>query len=279
MDSNSNIKGGVWERIEANKNDATKTEKKLIDKLRNVNSGDLIYMSVTELALATEVAEATIVRFCRKLGFTGFQDFKLNLSRGIPLNEGGEAPDKAYAAAAEMKDAIDATRQEIDYAQCLEIADKIINAKRVLITAVGNSYAAADIFYIKLLRLGLSVNAPRDPHIMSTAAANLTPEDLVIVISASGSTKDILRVTEESKKHNTEIVAITNHFNSPLAKYTDYLLYNCRKESPASGGTLATVVSQLYVVDILCAAVREKLADIAEQRAKKVSEAVADKLI
>jgi len=275
----NHLRGGVWERIEACKHDATKTEKKLIEKLRLVRLGSLIYMSVTELALATEVAEATIVRFCRRLGFSGFQDFKLNLSREVSAISNEAKEDKLFVAAAKIKDAIDATRHELSYPECLEIANRVINAKRVLITAVGNSSTAAFAFYLKLLSVGIAVNAPTDPHIMSTMAANMNSDDLILIISVSGSTKDILGVAEEAKKHNTNIVAITNHFQSPLTKYADYLLYNCHKESPQSAGKMATIISQLYVVDVLYSAVCEKLADAADQRSKKVSDAMANKLI
>ncbi|MDR3319272.1 MAG: hypothetical protein LBS99_07515 [Clostridiales bacterium] len=67
------LRGSVWERIESVKNTATKTEKALIEAVRRINPKTLVYMSVTELADISEVAEATIVRFCRKIDLRAFR--------------------------------------------------------------------------------------------------------------------------------------------------------------------------------------------------------------
>ena len=60
----------------------TKSQKKLIDYFDNVDLRRVIYMSITDLAAATDVAEATVLRFCRSLGYNGYQEFRLNLAQG-----------------------------------------------------------------------------------------------------------------------------------------------------------------------------------------------------
>ena len=75
--------GKVFDRIQAIRPVATKTERKLIDRICEIDKKDLIYLSITDLADMLGVAEATILRFCRKLEFKGFQDFKLHLSQDM----------------------------------------------------------------------------------------------------------------------------------------------------------------------------------------------------
>ena len=79
--------GKTFDRVLAIKEVATKTEKKLIEGLMKINGDELIYLSITELSAKLKVAEATIVRFCKKLGYNGFQDFKLSLSKELGIQE------------------------------------------------------------------------------------------------------------------------------------------------------------------------------------------------
>lgn len=75
--------GKTFDRICAMKNMATNKERKLIEGLEKIEPDELVYMSITELASRLNVAEATVVRFCKKLGYNGFQDFKLSLSKEL----------------------------------------------------------------------------------------------------------------------------------------------------------------------------------------------------
>lgn len=61
--------GKVFDRIEGLRPVATKTEVRLIDGLKKIEKEDIIYMSITELASLLGVAEATFLRFCRKLDY------------------------------------------------------------------------------------------------------------------------------------------------------------------------------------------------------------------
>lgn len=272
------LKGNVLERIEAMRGSATKAEKQLISAIMKFDSKSIIYMSVTELADLAGVAEATIVRFCRKLDYKGFQDFKLKLSSEL-------APDSVDNTnvpgqiAEEMKDAVGRTQQEISYDDVLNVASKIISARHVFLSAVGSSAIAATALKYKLLKAGIQADTSPDPHIQSTAIANLGADDIVVLISVSGSTKDILYVAEQAKSQNVQTLAITNYLKSPLIRYADHILYNCKKEAPNRGGSLATVVSQMYIVDVLCCAIYERLGQIASERSARATEAVSDKLV
>jgi DNA-binding MurR/RpiR family transcriptional regulator len=80
-------------------------------------------------------------------------------------------------------------------------------------------------------------------------------------------------------KKGSTIAIITNHSKSPLAKFTDYLFISCKKEVPYEGGTLATVVAQLYIVDMLSVAIFELLGQESQKRSVQSSMEVSDKSI
>ncbi len=270
--------GKVFDRMESLRPLATKTELRIIDGIRQIDKNSLIYMSITELSGVLDVAEATVLRFCRKLDYRGFQDFKLNLSQEL----GGEPETVASPSrriAYDMTDAILETYKQIDYNECLEIAKKILDADRVCAFAVGASSIAALEMRMRLLRAGIIVDAASDSHVQSIAAANFGENDFLVLISVSGSTKDILHVAELAKNGGASILAITNYNKSPLARYADYLLLSSRKEAANDGGSLSASVAQSYVIDVLCNAVYETLGTKGRERRLKASDAVAEKAI
>ena len=260
--------GKVFDRIEGLRPVATKTEVRLIDGLKKIEKEDIIYMSITELASLLGVAEATFLRFCRKLDYRGFQDFKLNLSQEL----GSEK-----RIADDMTDAIFETYKQLDYDDCIAVAKLIIGAGKCCVFGVGNSAVAPVMLKNKLVRAGIYVENTSDTHMQTIIASNLGKGDVILLVSVSGATKDIINLAEIAKKNGTAIVVITNYNRSPLAKYADYTFYTCRKEAAYEGGSLATVVAQSYIMDMLCSAVFELLGDESNKRSLKASNAVSDK--
>lgn len=270
--------GKIFDRIQAIRPVATKAEIRLIDRLCEIDKKDLIYLSITDLSDMVGVAEATILRFCRKLDFKGFQDFKLRLSQDIAA-EDEEVQGIPQSIAEQMMSAIRATCEQIDYQQCLKVADLIINARKACAFAVGNSAIATHEAKNRLIKAGINLENSGDVHNQTIIAANLNQNDLLILVSVSGSTKDIIHLAEIGRENGTPIVVITNYSKSPLAKYADYLLLSCRKEAAYEGGSLATVVAQSYIIDVLCTAVFERLGSEAKRKSIKASNAVSDKSV
>lgn len=270
--------GKVFDRMDYFSPSATKSEQKLIKEIQKIDANALIFMSITELADTAGVAEATISRFCRKLNYRSFQDFKLALSREIDPYD-TEVRDCPVIEADKMVEAVTETCKYIDYKLYLEIARKIVAARKVCVYAVGNSSVASLAMRFRLLRAGINVDAASDAHIQSIAASNLDGRDMMILISISGSTKDMLALAEMADKTGTQLLVITNHNKSPITKYADYVLLSSRKEAADDGGSLATVAAQIYVADVLCAAVYEVLGSEAKEKRINASAAVADKAL
>ena len=66
----------------------TKTEKKIAEFVIK-NTNQVLFMSITDLADACKVADASVHRFCRTMGLKGYQEFKMKLSLSIAPDEAG----------------------------------------------------------------------------------------------------------------------------------------------------------------------------------------------
>lgn len=270
--------GKVFDRIQAIRPVATKTERKLIDRICEIDKKDLIYLSITDLADMLGVAEATILRFCRKLEFKGFQDFKLHLSQDM-VTENEEVQGIPQSIAEQMTrshqrnlraDRLSAMFEDSGYDHRVEKGLRFCGGQFHDRRARSEKQAAQSGHQSgKFLR-----RAQPGHH-----TANLSQQDLLILVSVSGSTKDIIHLAEIAKENGTPIVVITNYSKSPLAKFADYLLLSCRKEAAYEGGSLATVVAQSYIIDVLCTAVFERLGNESKRKSIKASTAVSDKSI
>ena len=271
--------GKVFDRIESLKAVATKTEKQIIERLKDIKKEEIIYMSIGELAMQLDVAEATLLRFCRKLDYRGFQDFKLSLSQELGSVKDTDEGSRAKRVASNMVDAIMETYKQLDEKQCEEVARLILNAEKVCVFGVGSSAIAPMMMKNRLVRAGIQVENTSDPHMQTIIASHLSKTDVLVLVSVSGATKDILTLAETAQKNGTPIVVITNYDRSPLAKYAKYAFFTCRKERAHEGGALATVVAQSYIMDMLCSTVFSMLGEESDKRSMKVAMAVSDKAI
>ena len=271
--------GKAIDRIYAAKEIATKTEKKVIDGILDIPPEEIIYLSISDLATRLKVADATLVRFCKKLGYNGFQEFKLHLSQETGMRNQMSADCVEKRIALQMVDAINETSRSIRYDECLKIADMLINSSKIYAFGVGNSSITAMEISNVLARIGVMVTYTPDPHLQSMITSNLTENDAVILISVSGSTKDIIEVAEIAKKNGVKIVVITCYDHSPLAKYADHILFSTRREAAYEGGSVSTIVSISYIINVLYNAIYEKLGSEGYEHTLRTANAVSNKSI
>ncbi len=269
--------GTALDRISAARQIATKTEKKVIDGILKTPPEEIIYLSISDLSARLKVADATLVRFCKKIGYNGFQDFKLHLSQTVAVTGKDSVDSTAKRIALQMVDAINETSRGIRYEEYLRIAELMIHSDKVCAFGVGNSAITAMEISNVLARLGMIVTYTPDPHLQAMITSNLGKNDTVILISVSGSTKDIIDVAEIAKKNGVNIVIITCYDISPLAKYADHILLSTRREAAYEGGSVSTIVSISYIINVLYSAIREKLSDAGHEYTMRAAQSVANK--
>lgn len=254
----------------------TKGEQRVADYILN-NEKNVVYQSLKEISKGIGVGEATVIRFCNKIGLTGFQELKLMLAKESSEKEDGFSNNYIDRVTDNIINAINKTKDLLDITLLNEVADLIYKGKRILIYGVGSSGIAAQDMQSKLLRYGKSSLSVTDAHYQLMNSATLKKGDLVIAFSLSGYTEDIIDSVKLAKENNATIVAICNHILSPVAEMADITILTAGKESPFEGGSLAGKISQEYITDLICTTYATRYKDEASQMRLKTSKSISHK--
>lgn len=213
----------------------------------------VLYLTITELARETDTSEASVTRLCRHLGCKGYTEFKMALALDVQHNQ---------PAAIASGDSIDMLVEET--VQALRDTGKFINrevlqlavealhqANTIQIYGVAASAITGEYLHYRLLRLGKSAQLFGDMHRAAMNASTLKEDDLVIAISASGSTKDVMHVVKVAKKQNARVLMLSNTLRSPMGSLADMLLVAARPEGPFNAGALSGKVGAMLLVEVL----------------------------
>lgn len=264
----------------------TKSEQKVADIVRN-QLKDAVYWSVSDLAEHAEVGETTVIRFCRKLGYKGYQDFKLSVAQNpteANKQEFGEVQDTdsvdvlAQKVTAENCTTLQNTLSLVQPKSIEEASGKIINANKIYCLGVGASGLMAHQAQYRFMRIGLNAVCVSDSHVIAMNCALAKEGDVVIGISTSGSTKDLVDAIEIAKENKAFIICLTNHIKSPITKLADVVLLTSAKESPLRGGAFSSLISQMHVLDILTRHIEIERKDSSMDALQKTAKSVSDKL-
>ncbi len=239
-------------------------EKKIADYIME-HKEQAVDITVGELAKASGTSDATVSRFCRRCGFKGFQNLKLTLAREI-LEEEHQSQ--------EVTNDIDRTDLEqslknilankiaeltetikmMDIKNLEVILDKLEHARMVQLAAVGNTIPVALDGAFKLNQLGIPAVAGDIWEAQAAYAFNLGPEDVVLIISNSGSSKRLETLALGAKENGSTLVLITNNRESPLAQICDYKIITATREKLLteefwfSRVTATTVIEIIYLL-------------------------------
>ncbi len=249
-------------RVQAMLSEFSRAERRVADAVLS-DQERTIRDSVTDLAERASVGETTIIRFCRKVGYRGYQDFKLALAQDLVDVQGKTEPvlgpivldDSPTVINQKLDQAISGvihdTASLLDLQQVETAATLLVEAQRVIALGVGHSGVSAQDVGYRLLRLGFPVLMETDSHLMAMRLSLAGSKDVVFAISASGSTKDVVDAVELAKRQGVSLICLTSHSHSPLARLADCILLTTVRESPFEGGSLATKIAQMYVIDLV----------------------------
>ncbi len=220
-----------------------------------------IYASVNEVAAAAAVSEATVMRFCRILGFKGFQDFKIALAREmvIPstrLQEVVSAENDAAIIRTVFQTngaALQDTLEILEIEAMHEAAQLLNKARQIIVVGVSGSGPAVAYAGNRLLILGLKAYTYTDFYLMLMAASLLSPEDVMLAISNLGTTREIIETVGIARERKARVICITNNSLSPLARISAPALITASREMTMPEEAVASLTCQITIIDSLCA--------------------------
>jgi len=220
-------------------------------------------LPVSALAEQARVSKPTVVRCCRSLGFKGLIDFKLKLAGtvndGVPyihrsVDESDAVPELAFKVIDNTIAALLAYRKSLagvaleQAVQALHRAHQ--SGRRIDCYGVGNSGIVAQDAQHKLFRLGVHTLSHCDGHLQVMSAALLGPDDVALIISNSGRTRDLLDAAQIARQRGATTVSITAS-NSPLALKTDIHLAADHSERFEQDIPMTSRLIHLLIIDIL----------------------------
>lgn len=278
----------ILERISNEYYNLTSAEKKAADFIIG-HRGDTQRMSITELAEKSEVAEATLSRFVRRLGYKGFSEFKIELAMSLSSAEqefsplSGEVLEKdsfsdvcrkLYAA---DEDAVSQTLKLIDEASIVKAGDYIVAANKVICMGQGGSMVIAEEAAHIFTTIQSKYFNIADSHTQAIVTATMTPQDVILYFSYSGATKDMMQTLKTAKSRGVKVILITHYPNSPGVKYADVVLLCGAKESPLQLGSIPAKISQLFLLDVLFTEVARRNLDECRIARSLIADALAEK--
>ena len=227
------------------------------------NANEVIKMRIVDIASNSTVSEPTVIRFCRAIGFDGFQSFKLQLAQQLGLGSVFTqfAVEDSDTVADLLNKVFDTTvgslitvRDEINSNVLEQAIDTISSARRVEFYGFGASGSVAADAQHKFFRLQLSSAAYTDPHIQRMSAISLGPEDVVVAISQSGETQALLQSVELAREAGANVIGLAPQ-NTSLSRLCNLAIYVNMEEDLESFTPVSSRIAHLVVIDVLATGV------------------------
>lgn len=245
-----------------------------------------VHAAVAEIAERASVSQPTVIRFCRSLGYKGLPEFKLALSasighEGLPyvheeLNTDDDISKVVEKVLGNTAASVLGARRFLKEAELAKAIAMLTHARRIEFYGVGNSGIVAHDAQHKFFRFGISTVAYVDTHIQLMAAAVLGSQDVLVVISNSGSSIELLDAVSIAKENGAAVIAITRA-GSPLAQLADCVLSVAAQENSELYTPMISRLLQLVVVDILAIGLALRLGETASLQLQKGKRSIHSK--
>lgn len=232
-------------------------EKKIADYVLS-HPHEAVFETIDVLAGHAGTSVATVVRFSQRLGYSGFQQFRLALVRENTIEK-----ERLYETSVSQDNdpisqifdlgvqTLRETEKRLDRATLISAVDILLKARKICLMGIGGSNIVAYSAFHMFMRLGLNCHYSLDFHMQLITASQLTSEDAVILISHTGINKDTIALKEEIKKHGAKIICLNNSENSPVTIGCEislpvYTMQGLVTESFSASIAYRTIINTLY---------------------------------
>lgn len=256
---------GIQSSIEAAAPTLTPAMRRIAQAIRD-NPAIVLENTISQIAEACDTSVASVVRFCRAVGVSGYAELRMSLATeigkeaakfGSGLTLGAEMArtdtieEMASKVASLEMLAIEETVSSLDYKALGRVVAAVEKAQRILLFGIGASHFVAQDLHHKLFRVGRNAFVMSDAHEAWTAALLSPRHTVAIGFSHSGTTADTVQFIDIARKSGALTVAVTGAPDSPLARRADERLIAHARESTLRAGAMVSRIAQLVLVDCL----------------------------
>lgn len=215
----------------------------------------------SQLAEIIETSQSAVVRFVKKIGYKGYVDLKIDIAKSFEdendfiKDEVIEKGDDIAKILAKSKNNVltttDKTYALLDEENIKKIIKLIIDSDAIYLAGVGSSGLVCEDFLFKLQRTGKLSFYHQDPHTNLSILTNIKKNDILLCISYSGITKEVILASEYAKEIGAPVVAITKSYNNALGKVSDFILLLPEIEKEMRFAAISSRISSQIITDIL----------------------------
>lgn len=238
----------IIERIQSNYSQMTETEKIIADFfLKNQEKQDF---SAKALGKILHISETSFSRFAKKIGFSGYREFlyMYEVNFHMPLSGKDNFGKHIFSSYRKL---LDGFFEIVDEKQIVQFSSALSQANRIYLYALGSSACAALEFKLRFMRLGLLIELIDNSHLMQMQAVLVKPDDLVIGISLSGNTEEILISLKTAKSRDAKVLFITANRNKQLHALFDNILLLPSIEGLSAGDNISPQFPILIATDFI----------------------------
>lgn len=247
-------------KIEASRPILSKTEEKIADYILE-HRKDILDDTTQSLADKIPTSAAAIIRFSKKIGYSGFSALKLDLAQDTHIDDPQNlldliGEDDNLTSIIKKAKMSNQNMVENTYSMLSEsVLDSAVSvlkqARHIHLVGVGGSGVVCRDFKMKLLRLGYLVSFEEDVHVRVSSLNSLNKEDVIVAFSYSGETQDVVKTAQVAKSKGASVIAITQVGKTALQKYSDIVLHVPIEEQEIRFGAITSRSSSLIISDIL----------------------------
>jgi DNA-binding MurR/RpiR family transcriptional regulator len=245
--------------IEKHYEKLSKTERRVADYVR-LHPDKTIISSLQGVSKKCSVSDASVLRFCRSLGFSGYQDFKAALvpellKTGTSLYQEVSLDDDFSSLRSKFlqnlaKD-INKTLDQYSEKAIDTVTTKICQAQHIVIAGLAGSAGVARIFNDCLLGLGILSTYISDRVELERVVSQLDNHDLIFGISHSGETQEIVHALKRGRENKVFTIGMTNFVGSPVAKFADLALLTTVPEPLLGSYSCQPRIAQLALLEFI----------------------------
>ncbi len=248
-------------------NNLRKSERRVAEFVQK-HLDEVVLLTTQGLAKKCKTSDATVIRFCHSLGYKTFTEFKTALIPEIlhsgksVLREIGKDSEPETIKESFLHNLYQQTESTVDnisYNVLVLIAQQIIKANRIVIIGMGGSAGVAHILNDSLGGLGIYSNFLNDRSIIQNIIPTLTTTDVVIGISHTGETEEVVSALKVAQEYGSVTLAITNFSPSPLADLTKFVLLTSVPNNLLGSYSCQARISQLLLLELVIIEIKKQL--------------------
>ena len=261
IQNESGSSSSIFSLIRANYEAMTNKRRKIADYILE-HPDETLQSTISTLAQLTGVkSEASIVRFYKMIGFDSYQDFKLQLAQDLSGNTFSHSVEDIH-----LDDSVQDIRQKTifnsiaslsscleqqkdqDYEQAVRL---VCNASRLILLGYGASAPICNYAHFRFLELGLNCHYSPDSHINAALLSQPNQGDVILCVSVSGKTYDIVRQLNKLPAYKVPVISLTATENSTIAKLSDVVFLTKARETSLLSDAMYARLIQMATIDTL----------------------------